>query len=210
MNEYLERLSAFRTELKASNALKNTRGWVWNDCNRAFTEKKKDNEALAKELFMFLASWGMLRNSFLMHYNWRILVPVVEVLLEDRFAVLQNADTAMIEKNVDLLIELREKLYATLNKMRNGYGNNITDTLISKIMMSSLGCIVAYDRFVRNGLAAEGMRHSFGKGSVLELCAFYNSHPELEQERKKIKEEDGIDYPPMKILDIVFWSLNEE
>ena len=210
MNEFLERLTAFRTELKASDTVKKRRGWAWNDCNRAFTEKKNGNEALAKELFMFLASWGMLRNSFLMSYNWRILIPVVEVLLKDRFAVLQNTDTATIEKNVDLLIELREELYKTLNTMRDGYGNNITDTLISKIMMSSLGCIVAYDRFVRNGLAAEGMRHSFGKGSVLELCAFYNSHPELEQERKKIKEEDGIDYPPMKILDIVFWSLNEE
>ncbi len=210
MDEFSERLALFRKEVQASIAERNSRGWTWNDCNRAFAEKKDDAETLAKELFMFLASWGMLRNSFLMHYNWRILVPVVKALLQDRFAVLQNADIAAIEKNVDLLIELKEELYKTLNAVRAGYGNNITDTLISKIMMSSFGCIVAYDRMVRNELSMQGMLQTFSKKSVLELCAFYNSHPELEKERQKIKEEYGIDYPPMKILDIVFWSPDEE
>lgn len=206
MNEFLERLTAYRTEMNAS---KNIRGWSWIDCNRAFAEKKHNNDMLAKELFMFLASWGMLRNSFLLRYNWRVLVPVVELLTEKRFAVLQNADIATIEKNIDLLIELKTEVHSTLNKVRAGYGNNITDTLISKILMGAFGCTIAYDQFVRCRLAAQGLRHTFTKLSVLELCAFYNEHPELEQERQKIKTEDGIDYPPMKMLDIIFWTLNE-
>ena len=75
--------------------------------------------------------------------------------------------------------------------------------------MGAFGCTIAYDRFVRCGLAAQGLRHTFTKLAVLELCAFYDEHPELEQERQKIKTEDGIDYPPMKMLDIIFWTLNE-
>ncbi|QOW61377.1 hypothetical protein [Treponema pedis] len=44
----------------------------------------------------------------------------------------------------------------------------------------------------------------------MELCTFYKEHPELEKMRLKIQNEDGIDYPPMKILDMAFWKSGEK
>lgn len=207
MNELLERATAPRREMHTSQ---NTRGWSWIDCNRAFAEKKHSKDVSAKELFMFLASRGILRNSFLLDYNWRALLPAVELLSESRFAVLHNADIATIEENIDLLMELKTTLRTTFNAACDGLSNHVTDTLLSKILLGAFGCTVAYNTRVCSTLAAQNMRQTFTKESILELCAFYKAHPELEQERQKIKKEDGIDYPPMRMLDIVFWTINEE
>lgn len=83
---------------------KDTRYYARVDCNRAFTERKANTETLAKELFMFLANWGMLRNSFLLWHNWRVLIPAAKLLLDDRFAVLQNAEDTVLEQQSNLII----------------------------------------------------------------------------------------------------------
>ena len=67
-----------------------SRYWSWIDCNRAFMLNKNIAEEQAKILFMYLASWGMLRNSFLLEYNYRILIPIVKLLNMQKYSVLKN------------------------------------------------------------------------------------------------------------------------
>lgn len=52
----------------------NSRGYAWYDLNEAFGSEKLSVEQKAKELFIYLANWGMVaRGSFLMKHTWRIL-----------------------------------------------------------------------------------------------------------------------------------------
>lgn len=184
---------------------KDTRYYAWVDCNRVFTERKACMETLAKELFMFLSNWGMLRNSFLLWHNWRILIPVAKLLVNDRFAVLQNAEVTALEQQIDRIITLKNALAQVLAVWCNNDTKRISGTLLSKITMGSLGCTVAYDRYVCKALAARNMCQTFNKTSLSELCTFYKDHPEFENVRQTITAKTGIDYPPMKLLDLAFW-----
>lgn len=56
-----------------------SRGYAWYDLNEAFGNKNLSEDQKAKELFIYLANWGMVaRGSFLMKHTWRILKPVIE------------------------------------------------------------------------------------------------------------------------------------
>ncbi|MGF7109277.1 hypothetical protein [Treponema pedis] len=207
MSELLENLQSFREETSKSD---NTRYYSWIDCNLVFRQKKTADDVLAKELFMFLASWGMLRNSFLLNHNRRILLPVINLLKDPRFKILQNASIDTVEANASLIITLKNELFSCLNSLKNKGDKNITVTLISKIITGAFACSVAYDKNVCSALKARGICQTLNKKSILELCTFYKEHPELEKMRLKIQTEDGIDYPPMKILDMAFWKSGEK
>ncbi|WP_152513927.1 hypothetical protein [Treponema pedis] len=111
MSELLENLQSFREETSKSD---NTRYYSWIDCNLVFRQKKTADDVLAKELFMFLASWGMLRNSFLLNHNRRILLPVINLLKDPRFKILQNASIDTVEANASLIITLKNELFSCL------------------------------------------------------------------------------------------------
>ena len=162
-------------------------------------------ETLAKELFMFLAKWGMLRNSFLLWHNWRTLIPVAQLLLDDCFPVLQNADVTALEQQLGCIITLKNELAYILATWCNSDTNWISDTLLSKITMRLLGCTAAYECDVCKALAVHNMCQTFNKASLSELCTFYKVHPEFENIRQAITAKTDIDYPSMKLLDLAFW-----
>lgn len=107
------------------------------------------------------------------------------------------------------------------NELANHYksnnfkkGNNsekpitATDTLLSKIMLGTLACVPAYDRYFIVGLKEMNMEHTtFDKPSLLELFNFIKSNKtELIQAQKLIKQKIKKHYPFMKILDMYFWQ----
>lgn len=52
----------------------NSRGYAWYDLNEAFANESFFTDQKAKDLFIYLANWGMVaRGSFLMKHTWRIL-----------------------------------------------------------------------------------------------------------------------------------------
>ncbi len=183
-----------------------SRYWSWIDCNRAFMLNKNiTEEEQAKILFMYLASWGMLRNSFLLEYNYRILIPIVKLLNMQKYSVLKNPEVELIENNVDLLWELTIEIRKAFREYHPE--GPVSDTLTTKILMGTFGCTVAYDKYVCENLRAYKIASgSYGKQSILQLCKFYKNHLELEAIRQVIKKEDKIDYPPMKILDMGCWE----
>lgn len=196
----IEHIELFRKATK-----ENSRYWSWIDCNKAFRSKESNTEEQAKILFMYLASWGMLRNSFLLEYNYRILIPVVNLLNMEKYHILKNPDIDTVEKNIELLWELTVEIRKAFREYHPD--GPISDTLTTKILMGAFGCTVAYDTYVIKNLRIYKIASgNYGKQSISQLCKYYKSHPELESIRKSIKEEDGIDYPPMKILDMGCWE----
>lgn len=89
---------------------------------------------------------------------------------------------------------------------------NPTPTLISKILMGTMGCVPAYDRLFIEGLKKEKHNNnfssfSFNEKSFEELVKFYKKNKgEIENIQKYISNNE-ITYPIMKLIDMYFWYI---
>lgn len=112
-----------------------------------------------------------------------------------------------------LLKELVDSMNEHYNKARmtvveSEVNSDPSETLITKILMGTLGCVPAYDRYfkvgVRNQQVTTGI---FNINSILRLADFYEENEYvLEQTRKEMRVED-LPYPQMKMLDMGFWQI---
>ncbi len=185
----------------------NSRGYAWYDLNEAFRNESLPTDEKAKELFIFLANWGMVaRGSFLMKHTWRILKSVVEILQKSEYKELRNPEIEKIEKNIDLIIQLRDEIDKSLKTYHDN--KTVSYTLISKILLGTLGCIVAYDRNVKQTLSESEIAFPyFNKKSISALCEYYiQNKTDFENLRKKVENRTNKKCPPFKLLDLVLWS----
>ena len=212
--------------LKFYNKLRedeNGRYRSWEYCYKIFHDAHTSNNVdddfidyLCLHLSFYLASWGMYRgSSFLLQRDYKVHKPVIEVLLESTYDSLWG-----IEINQYKNIENQEKLKDLVSRIKEVYNeirlsvkesipkNELSDTLVTKVLMGTLGCVPAYDRYfisgVRNEKAASG---NFNIRSILELVEFYNKYyDDFEQARNQMMV-CGMEYPQMKILDSCFWQV---
>ena len=87
-----------------------------------------------------------------------------------------------------------------------------TDTLLSKILLGTLGCVPAYDRYFRDAVRGNKVASgSFSKNSILFLCDYYmTNESQLEKVRSGMKlESNDAEYPQMKLLDMAFWEMGK-
>lgn len=187
----------------------------WELCHNAFRDvityedgcsddKKKQ---LAVELACYLASFGMYRNSILLSVNYLALVDVVSVIVDkENKCLLDDAGN-----NIDEIYNLKKDIYDKLNIVKDNTMSKrtVSDTLISKILLGTLGCTVAYDEVVRKRLKQLFPQNptgitQFSKGSVSFLYSIYdclNIH-------EYFKKFDGL--TPMREMDIVLWFGGDE
>lgn len=192
----------------------------WEHCYLHFMKargnKDTDLDYLSLHLAFYLASWGMYRgSSFLLQKDYRVHIPVVKEILSEKYDTLAGIECAELryESNQNLLKDLSIFLDKYYDKVRrevkgNGLKSDLSFTLITKILMGTLGCVPAYDRYfiagIKNQKVATG---NYNIKSVMQLVDFYENNTELlESVRAKMKVE-GIPYPQMKILDMGFWQL---
>lgn len=188
---------------------KTNRGYAWIDLNSAFLErenKNHDDEYLAKELYIFLANWGMIaRGAFLMEHNYRILVPVVQIITQPKYKILQNPEIDVVENNIPLILSLKKEINDVLKEYSSNKKSTITKALNSKIIMGTLGCCIAYDTYVCDELKNREISYSFCTKSMEDLCELYKKS-NIELLRKKYVMPNGKLYPPMKFLDLLLWK----
>lgn len=204
-----------------SNDTQNRRYYSWHLCyqefKQAFASNTKDKEKLALILGFYLLSWGMGRNSKLMKdYNYRIHLAAIDILFKykdlskkgENWAKCEKDGSGFLEQYADEILELKDELAKYYKK---NYEISPTDTLISKIILGTLGCVPAYDNYFREGMRGE-MDHTyaFNTDSIKELWKFYkNNEPKLEELNTKLQKVNGnkdISYTPMKLVDIYFWT----
>ena len=87
----------------------------------------------------------------------------------------------------------------------------LSSTLITKILMGTLGCVPAYDRYFIDGIKDQKVSSgNYGLKSLLNLVDFYELNIDrLEDVRKNLKVYD-LQYPQMKLLDMGFWQIGFE
>ena len=108
----------------------------------AFSDFNNDIDYLTLQLAFYLASWGMYRGSSeLLQKDYLIHEPVVEIVRSNGELRKENVTYEDIE-SINEIIEKIKKEYKVANVSR---------TLVSKILLGTLGCIPALDRFFCDG-----------------------------------------------------------
>lgn len=215
-----ELINAAQTFYDDARVNENGRSRSWEHCYRVFrdarTNPSPDYDYLSLHLAFYLASWGMYRgSSFLLQKDYKVLLPVVEEILKPEYDCLFGLACTDV-RNDDVRAQLKElykSIAAHFDPIREQVAGHKVETpvsqvLITKILLGTLGCVPAYDRFFGIGAKYLGLeKDTYQKKSLRELADFYEAHNDrLEEARRGMQCED-LTYPQMKLLDMGFWQV---
>jgi hypothetical protein len=194
----------------------------WEHCYTHFqTAQPKgiqaDPKAAALNLAFYLASWGMYRgSSFLLQHAYTVHLGVVDALASLRLSILWEQEFGAGPNDTQLipiilsaadLVRGAYQSFAAANESRPA-----SDTLVTKVLLGTIGCFPACDRFFIDGFKTAGQSFSSLNTNLvtrLSLIAARNL-PELRTAQDQIASSTGVRYPLMKLLDMYFWQLGYE
>jgi hypothetical protein len=170
-----------------------------------------DREHAALQLGFYLASWGMYRgSSFLLQHAYTIHLGVIDQIVAPKFSVLWEHEFGAGEQDSALVPVILEAFDA----IREAYGHFglATDTLVTKVLLGTFGCLPACDKYFIEGFKSAGFQYSYVNarfvGRVLRFCKDANA--ELREEQQEIEKASGVHYPLMKLVDMYFWQIGIE
>ena len=218
-----ELIDAAQTFYEDARRDKNGRSRSWEHCYRVFrdarTDPSPDCDYLSLHLAFYLASWGMYRGScFILQKDYKVHTPIVEKVLKPEYDCLFGlACTDLRDSEVqERLKKLCDDIAKHFRPIRNEVAgrevaSSVSPVLITKILMGTLGCVPAYDRFFQDGVATYKVTtQEYSLESVRKLAKFYEAHNDrLEEARRGMRVGDLI-YPQMKVLDMGFWQVGFE
>jgi hypothetical protein len=171
----------------------------WNHCYSAF-EAEKDEKTLSLHLGFYLASWGMYRGSSqLLQKDYLVHFEAVKII--KKYWHLRCSVGA--EVNINHLNDILSLIKELSCYYQEKHNVTATDTLISKIILGTLGCLPAFDRYFIDGVKENGFHFkTLRKKSLEELFKYIEKDYELKYIQKKNPQ-----YPTMKIIDMYFWQI---
>ena len=190
----------------------------WRHCYNAFSANRNSSDEstmdyLALHLAFYLASWGMYRgSSFLLQKDYKVHTPVVRIIMEKRYDPLMgiSAEALIKDENLTLLEEVSDRIrkaYADERPSFEGMINNATDTLVTKILLGTLGCVPAYDRYyvqaVRRYKISVG---EYCRESVKDVANYYLTYKDRFETVREELSACGTQYPAMKLMDMCMWQ----
>lgn len=195
----------------------------WEHCYYNFYKARLSDDVdidyLSLQLAFYLASWGMYRgSSFLLQKDYKVHIPVVEKILESKYDVLFGIESEdLLKEDIRILLfELVDSISNYYKKIRDtvkvqDIKKDISMTLITKILMGTLGCVPAYDRYFISGVKLTKVSTgNFTEKSIVQLAQYYIDNKDVfENVRKKLCLNDIL-YPPMKLMDMGFWLFGLE
>lgn len=218
-----ELINAAQTFYDDARRDENGRSRSWEHCYRVFrdarTDPSPDNDYLSLHLAFYLASWGMYRgSSFLLQKDYKVLVPIVEEILKPEYDCLFGVacvglrEPEVQERYTNVYHYIAEHFRPIRDEVAGRVvASQVSPVLTTKILMGTLGCVPAYDRFFQDGVATYKVTtREYSLDSVLRLVDFYEEHNDrLEDARRGMQCED-LTYPQMKLLDMGFWQVGFE
>lgn len=193
----------------------------WQHCYLFFaTEKAKqrpDLDLASLHLGFYLASWGMYRgSSFLLQKDYLVHKDAVRCLLSQKNLPLYEPDDRIMDEDkslaediLALATELRQLYHQHYQNTAGRDGKTKEDlsaTLLTKVLMGAMGCSPAYDEFVRTALASNGLTQRFGLRSLRQVMAFVVEHKDAFHRAQADFRFDNHRFPLMKLADMYFWQ----
>lgn len=201
-----DRITTFFAREIASDARNSYHSW--EHCYNFFATRPTNFDLASLHLGFYLASWGMYRGSAaIRNFDYLIHRPAAEELLKPDYDLLRGASLDELVSRFDTL------LWPLIERIRKQglYPKcvTMTDTLVTKILMGTLGCTPAYDRFLKAGLEEKGLNSSFSRRN---LEAFLRH---CQQNQQGFSDAQGqiqqtSNYPVMRVVDIYFHSIGLE
>jgi len=187
----------------------------WEHCYKFFRRitparilEERDQAAL--QLGFYLASWGMYRNSFLLQHAYTVHLGAVDCLATPALTPLWEVDVGMRSGHASLA----PTILAAVNCVKEAYSpfGQATDTLVTKVLLGTIGCLPACDRFFTDGFKRAGFNYSWVNARfvkrILQFCS--DNAADLRAEQQRIETSSGIIYPFMKLADMYFWQIGYE
>ena len=213
----IEAATSFYNESKEDA---NGRYRSWEHCYKQFHDARNnpnvDCDYLSLHLAFYLASWGMYRgSSFLLQKDYKVHIPVVKEILDEKNDCLFGIECKELRNQTvqQRLVQLEKSMsnyYDGIRKEKKDpdVKNRLSTTLITKILMGTLGCAPAYDRYFVEGIKSQKITTgNYNINSLLRLVDFYEENrDEFENIRKGFRVYD-LQYPQMKMLDMGFWKM---
>jgi hypothetical protein len=166
-------------------------------------------------LAFYLASWGMFRgSSHLRNKTFTFFRPIVDILCDNQYTSLRNGQFPNGFENNNGYVELVKGLYNRISNqiLQRVHGWEPTDTLITKILLGTMACVPAYDKFFKKGLdVCEIHPHSSFSSKSFDSLIDAIRHNNLSQHIENIHQNNvqlaGLiqGWPLMKIVDAYFW-----
>lgn len=212
----------------------------WIHCYKFFRKyPKKINEnwldLAALNLSMYLASWGMWRGSTVsINLDYKFYKHAIKVIIKREYNVLWNVDISELDKEIlktkispkinGLVRELSEVLKKKLEETGNKkIDKSVTDTLITKILLGTIGCMPAYDTYFIEGRTGTKIARKLinkRKNTFDSLIDFYfdkknkqkldKMKSDIDKWEKRQYGNDSITYPIMKLIDMHFWTIGKK
>ena len=218
-----ELIDAAQTFYEDARRDENGRSRSWEHCYRVFrdarTDPCPDYDYLSLHLAFYLASWGMYRGScFIFQKDYKVHTPIVEEILKPEYDCLFGvACAALRDPEVQGSLENLNKYIAKhFEPIRDEVAgrkvpSSVSPVLITKILMGTLGCVPAYDRFFVDGIKKYKVTtQEYSLKSVLKLVDFYEEHNDRLEEARRGMRVGDLTYPQMKLLDMGFWQVGFE
>ena len=141
---------------------------------------------------------------------------VVELLSSPRMSILWQQEFGAGPNDSQLLpiilsaadlVRGTYQSFATANESRDA-----SDTLVTKVLLGTLGCIPACDRYFIDGFKAAGFSYSYLNAKFVTRLSQIAARNllGLRTAQSGIASATGVRYPLMKLLDMYFWQLGYE
>ena len=189
----------------------------WDHCFGYFRRLRSkqisfDRDHAALQLAFYLASWGMYRgSSFLLKYDYTVHRVVVDQLIAPQFDSLWKPEFGENEEDLKLCAAILEAAAA----IREAYmpfakdvgASGVTDTLVTKVLLGTFGCLPAFDTYFYEGWKIiEGyplpcLRLTFVE-TTFDFCR--RNLTAFKKEQTHIRHERTVPYPLMKLVDMYF------
>lgn len=194
---------------------KNNRYNTWKYCYHAFEklDSEQEDDLLALNLAFYLASWGMYRGSSgLLQKDYKVHVPAIGCIR--RYKDLRCRQGREVSINdlprIKELIHCLKLHYGSITYLDENDSEkrvSATDTLISKIILGTLSCLPAFDRYFVDGINVHQKGfNTMNDKSLAYLFEFLrDNEDDLNSLQLEIQERYQTLYPVMKIIDLYFW-----
>jgi hypothetical protein len=172
-----------------------------------------DRHHAALQLGFYLASWGMYRGStFALQYDYTIHLGIVDCLASPEFTPLWQEEFGCTDEDIHLLPTISDSIKAITQAYRpfaKALDKNISDTLVTKVLLGTMGCLPACDELFKLGFCASGFSYSYlNQKFVKRVFTFCRDNcDELRAEQERINQSSPVHYPLMKIVDMYFWQI---
>jgi len=193
----------------------------WQPCYEHFGRQEitSDRHTIL-ELGFYLASWGMYRGSgFLLQRDVTVHEGIAEIVQKPEYRGLHgHAPSHPGEAEIDLILCLYKEIHDHYEKLsetvptKEGNPHHATQTLVTKVMLGTTGCIPAFDDYVKLAMKdCKGLSFSLAprnrRSTIRKLWNFYFDHlSEFNVVSRSLRSEGHPDYPPMKLLDMYLWT----